>query len=54
MSRIATGDRVTVAPSNNVYTVLVVVGTVVNVIGFVVIFMRYAAVFGSKTNLFQP
>jgi hypothetical protein len=54
MSRIATGDRVTIAPSNNVYTVLLAVATVLNILGFVIIFLRYAAVFGAKSNLFQP
>jgi hypothetical protein len=54
MSRIATGDRpVVVKPSNNVYTVLVVVATLVNVICFLALLMRFAAVFGDKANLFS-
>jgi hypothetical protein len=55
MSRIATGDRpVIVKPSNNVYTVLVAVAVLVNIICFLVIFMRFLAVFGDKANLFSP
>jgi hypothetical protein len=54
MSRIATGDRpVIVKPTNNVYTVLVAVAMLVNVICFLLILMRYAAVFGANTNLFS-
>jgi hypothetical protein len=55
MSRIATGDRpVIVKPTNNVYTVLVAVATLVNIICFLLILMRYTAVFGSGANLFSP
>lgn len=55
MSRIATGDRpVIVKPSNNVYTVLVAVALLVNIICFLVIFLRFMAVFGSQANLFSP
>jgi hypothetical protein len=54
MSRIATGDRpVIVKPTNNVYTVLVAVGLLVNIICFLVIFMRFMAVFGDKANMFS-
>lgn len=54
MSRIATGDRpVIVKPSNNVYTVLVAVALLVNVICFLVFFMRFLTVFGNKANLFS-
>jgi hypothetical protein len=55
MSRIATGDRpIIVKATNNVYTVLVAVALLVNVICFLVIFMRFLTVFGSKANLFSP
>ncbi len=54
MSRIATGDRVVQAPSNSVFTVLAIVATLVNIIGFAILFMRFTAVFGDKANLFQP
>ena len=54
MSRIATGDRVTLTPSNNIYTVLAIIATLINLIGFVVIALAYTAVFGSKSTLFSP
>ena len=54
MSRIATGDRpIVVKPTNNVYTVLVAVALLVNVIAFLIIFLRYAVVFGANANLFS-
>jgi hypothetical protein len=53
MSRASTGDQVFVKPSNNVYTVLAIVGTLVNILGFLIIMMRFTAVFGDKANLFQ-
>jgi hypothetical protein len=54
MSRIATGDRpVIVKPSNNVYTVLVAVAVLVNLICFAVMFMRFLTVFGDKANMFS-
>lgn len=53
MSRMSGGDRFSVGrPRNNIYTALAVVGTLVNIIGFVVIFVRFATVFGAKVNLF--
>ena len=55
MSRIATGDRpLIVKPSNNVYTVLALVATLVNIICFLLLYLRFAAVFGDKANLFSP
>jgi hypothetical protein len=53
MSRAATGDQVIVKPTNNVYTVLAIVGTLVNLAGFLVIFLRYTAVFGANASLFH-
>jgi len=54
MSRIATGDRpVLVKPSNNVYTVLVAVALLVNVLCFLLILLSYTKVFGDKANLFS-
>jgi hypothetical protein len=54
MSRIATGDRpVIVKPTNNVYTVLVLVALLVNVIAFLIILLRYTVVFGAGANLFS-
>jgi hypothetical protein len=54
MSRAATGDVVIAKPSSNIYTVLVVVATLINLIGFLLIFLRYTTVFGDTKNLFQP
>ncbi len=53
MSRAATGDQVIVKPTNNIYTVLAIVGTLVNLGGFLVILLRYTAVFGDKASLFH-
>lgn len=46
MSRAGTGDTVVVAPTNNVYTVLAAVATVVAIIGLVVIYFRSQTLFG--------
>lgn len=41
MSRISTGGDVVVRkPENNIYTVLTLIGTVVAVLGLIVLFMR--------------
>jgi hypothetical protein len=53
MSRAATGDTVELKPGNNVYTVLVIVAALVNIIGFVLLFMRFSAVFGDKASMFN-
>lgn len=53
MSRIATGDQIVVKPSDNVYTALLVAATLVNLLGFIVILTRFAAVFGEKASLFH-
>jgi hypothetical protein len=53
MSRASSGEPVMVNPGNNVYTVLAIVGTLVNLIGFLVILMRFTSVFGDKASLFQ-
>lgn len=50
MSRIATGDKVVVKAGTNIYTMLVIVATLVQLIGFIAIFMRHQTVFG--TGLF--
>ena len=46
MSRIATGDTVVVKPTNNVYTVLVIVATLVVILGLVIVYLRAPKVFG--------
>lgn len=43
MSRIATGDVVKVKPTSNIYTVLAVVGLLVAILGFVVLYMTCEA-----------
>ncbi|MGH7176717.1 MAG: hypothetical protein ACREJC_04995 [Tepidisphaeraceae bacterium] len=40
MTRAATGDTVFLPPSNNVYTVLVIAGFLVQVIGLAIIYLR--------------
>jgi hypothetical protein len=40
MTRVAATDTVTVAPSNNVYTVLTALATVAVAIGLMVLFIR--------------
>jgi len=51
MSRAGAGDVVVVKPTNNVYTVMVIVATAVQVLTLVVLVLRYKSVFG--TMLFQ-
>jgi hypothetical protein len=43
MSRIAGGDVQVVKPTNNVYTALAAIGTVVTILGVVALWMRAAA-----------
>ncbi len=40
MSRIATGNTVTVAATNNVYTALAAAAVIAQIIGLIVLFMR--------------
>lgn len=47
MSRAASGDTVVIKPSNNVYTALVVIATVVVILGLIVLFTRANAIFGT-------
>lgn len=42
MSRIASGDTVVVKPTNNIYTVLSAIGTIVVLLGLVVLVLRSA------------
>jgi hypothetical protein len=51
MSRVGAGDVVVIKPQNNVYTVMVIVATVVQVLTLLVIFLRYKSAFGAY--LFQ-
>ena len=45
MSRTATGDVVTVKPTNNIYTVLVGIAILVELIGFAALVMRANDIF---------
>ena len=48
MTRAASGDVVTVRPTNNVYTALAAIGTVVSIIALIVLFMRASTLFGEN------
>ncbi len=53
MSRIGTGDTIVVKPTNNVYTVLVVVATVAVILALVVLYLRATTLFPTG-GLFPP
>jgi hypothetical protein len=40
MSRIATGNTVTVAPTNNIYTALAACAVIAQILGLIVLFVR--------------
>lgn len=46
MSRSAAGEPIAIKAGNNVYTVLVVVATLINAIALAVLFLKYNTVFG--------
>lgn len=48
MTRAASGDVVTVRPTNNVYTALAAIGTLVSIIALIVLFMRANVLFGEN------
>jgi hypothetical protein len=48
MSRIATGNEVTVKPTNNIYTVLVAVALLAEIVGFVALIFRYTEIFNGS------
>ena len=48
MARVATGDTVVVKPSNNVYTVLAIIGFVAELFAFLALFLRANDIFGSS------
>jgi len=48
MSRIATGNEVTVKPTNNIYTVLVAVALLAEAIAFAALFFRYTEIFNGS------
>jgi hypothetical protein len=46
MSRMG-GDVVVVKPANNVYTIMLIVATLVQLLTFLVVFMRFKSAFGA-------
>jgi len=46
MSRAGGPEQIIVRPTNNVYTALVVICVVVEIIGLIVLFARHQAIFG--------
>jgi hypothetical protein len=46
MSRVGAADVVLIKPQNNVYTVMVIVATVVQLLAFMVVFFRFHTEFG--------
>ncbi len=45
MSRMSSGDVITVKPQSNVYTVLVIAAVMIEIVGVVAVAMRYHAMF---------
>ena len=45
MSRLGAPEQIIVRPTNNVYTALVVVCVIVQIIGIVVLYMRHQSLF---------
>ena len=46
MTRAATGDTITVRPTNNVYTALAAAALIAQVLGLLVLYFRYKSQFG--------
>jgi len=51
MSRATAGDVVVVRPSNDIYTALVIVAVVAQLVTFAIVYLKYKALFGA--DLFQ-
>jgi hypothetical protein len=47
MSRAGAGDVVVVKPANNVYTIMVIVATLAQLLALLVIIVRFKSVFGA-------
>jgi hypothetical protein len=47
MSRAGAGDVVVVKPTNNVYTIMLIVATLVQLLALLIIVVRFKSVFGS-------
>ena len=52
MSRAGGPEQIIVRPTNNVYTALVVVCVIVEIVGLIVLFMRHKTLFGPDVGLF--
>ncbi len=48
MSRLSGPEQIVVRPTNNVYTALVVICVVVEIIGLIALYLRHATVFGKS------
>jgi hypothetical protein len=48
MSRAGSGDVITVRPTNNIYTVLVIVAFLAELLALVMLFMNSKDIFGSS------
>lgn len=53
MSRVTSSDTVEVKPTNNIYTVLVGIAILVQLIGFIVLVLRAGAIFVQGKSLFS-
>jgi hypothetical protein len=53
MSRTATGDVVTVKPTNNIYTALVGIAILIELIGVAALIMRATEIFQGGKGLFS-
>lgn len=53
MSRAGGPEQIIVRPTNNVYTALVVVCVVVEIIGLIALYVRYSTLFGPEKGLFS-
>lgn len=42
------GDAIIIRPSNNVYTALLAIAVVLQVVAFICVFIQYNALFGKK------
>ena len=48
MSRLSTPEQIVVRPTNNIYTALVVVCVVVEIVGLIALFLKHSELFGKS------
>jgi hypothetical protein len=53
MSRLGSAPIEEVKPRNNVYTVLAAIALIVQIIGFILLYVRYSEILGKGTGLFS-